>query len=165
MNTNKKIVTLLIVIILVMLGYFFIQKEHTAVPVVITATSTEPVGEAATSTTIVTHPVTPTSTPVTVPVTSTNMVTPADNGTTIMLTKGQRFGVAMGDTLEWTLSFDPSGIVTRVPNIATLRGEQGVYTATAIGTTTLHAIGAPICNPGEACPQFRQAVTVILVVK
>ncbi|MDB5194504.1 MAG: hypothetical protein JWN50_518 [Parcubacteria group bacterium] len=93
------------------------------------------------------------------------MVTQADNATTVSLVKGQRFGIAMGDTLEWSLTFDPTGIVTRVTNISTIRGEQGVYTATNTGTTVLHATGAPICNPGEACPQFRQAVTVTLVVR
>ena len=93
------------------------------------------------------------------------MITQADNNTTVTLAKGQRFGIAMGDTLEWSLNFDPTGIVTRVTNISTLRGEQGVYTATAAGSTTLQATGAPICNPGEACPQFRQAVTVKIVVK
>ena len=93
------------------------------------------------------------------------MITQADNGKTVLLAKGQRFGVAMGYDLDWSVVFDPTGIVTRVPNIMTLRGEQGVYTATAAGTTVLHATGAPICDPNQMCPQFRQAVNVTLVVR
>ena len=92
------------------------------------------------------------------------MITPADNGTTVHEPLGSRFGIAMGDTLEWTLDLNPQGIITRVRNIATLRGEQGVYTATARGTTKLTATGAPYCNDGEACPQFLEHVEVTIVV-
>lgn len=150
-------------------GYYAYAKGHSAPvpnPVVTVATSTQPAAASTTTTTTTTivTPV-PVSHPVPPAPSGSHMITQSDNGKTVTFTKGDRFGIAMGDTLQWSLSLDPSGIVTRVPNIMTLRGEQGVYTATAVGTTTLHATGAPICTPGQACPQFRQEVTVNIVVK
>ncbi|MDB5237216.1 MAG: hypothetical protein JWL88_318 [Parcubacteria group bacterium] len=156
-------------IVLVGMGAYYVSAMIKPASVPVVAAPAQPVkgGVLATTTAVIpvkVIPAKPVTTPPSKPATA-SMITQADNGKTVVLTKGQRFGIAMGDTLQWDLAFDPDGIVTRVPNIATLRGEQGVYTATAAGTTTLHATGAPICNAGEACPMFLQAVTVTIVVK
>ncbi|MDB5265160.1 MAG: hypothetical protein JWN64_731 [Parcubacteria group bacterium] len=165
---NQKHVIILglvsVIILIGIAGYFMLSvNTPPATPEVSTASST-PATELAstTTTTTVTTVTTPPETPAT---TEVNMVTQADDNTTVVLKHGQRFGIAMGDSLQWELSFDPTGIVTRVTNISTIRGEQGVYTASTVGTTTLHATGRPICNPDEMCAQFIKEITVTLVVK
>jgi hypothetical protein len=90
-------------------------------------------------------------------------ITNADNNETVTLTKGEQFDVAFGQGLNWSLAFDPVGIVTQVAT-STTAGIQGTFEAASASTTTLHATGAPICAAGEACPQFREEVTVTLVV-
>ena len=44
-------------------------------------------------------------------------------------------------------------------------GVQGVYMAKAPGTTTLGAIGRPVCTPGSICPQYRIAFTLTVHVR
>lgn len=99
--------------------------------------------------------------------TGMQVITPADNGTTVSLdyAKRERFVIQLGSTLDWTLAFSPADIITRVPNSTTADGIQGVYEADMPGTVTLRGTGAPICVAGQACPQFRQAVTVAFVIK
>lgn len=93
------------------------------------------------------------------------IITRADTGKTITLARDARFVIQMGSDLNWTIAFDPSGIISRVANSTTADGIQGVYSADVSGTTTLHATGAPICKPGYACPQFLVAVPVTIVVQ
>jgi len=106
-------------------------------------------------------PVTGTSTDTTGNVVITN----ADGNKTIEVHKGDRVAVQLGDTQNWSVEFDPTGILTRVPNILVIRGEQGVYTATATGTTTLKATGTAICAAGQACPMYAILFQTTIVVK
>ena len=87
----------------------------------------------------------------------------ADNGTTLHLAVGQQFLVDLGSTVDWSVTIADQGIVRRVPGVLVIRGAQGIYAALAPGTTTLSAIGSPICSSG-ACPQFRIAFRIALVV-
>lgn len=166
-NTSRTVLIVLACLVAVGIGGYFVfaqtMPQSVAAPV---ASSTQQTNNTPSPAPVTTTPApTPTPVPTPVPPTSVKMITQADNGKTVVLTKGQRFGVAFGDTLQWDLAFDPLGIVTRVTNIATLKGEQGVYTATAAGTTTLNASGRPICKPYEACAQFIQEVKVTIIVK
>jgi predicted secreted protein len=81
------------------------------------------------------------------------VVTSADNGQTITLSKNEHFVIQLSSNLKWTVVFDPSTGITHVGNTTTSAG-QGVYEADQVGTTVMHATGAPICNPGQACPDF-----------
>jgi predicted secreted protein len=92
------------------------------------------------------------------------VITNADNNTTIELSKNERFVIQLGGGLKWSLSFDPSTGISRVPNSTTADGIQGVYEADAVGTTTLHATGAPICAAHEACPMLLAVMTATFVV-
>ena len=96
---------------------------------------------------------------------ATAMITTADNNGTVVVTKGQHVAVQLGDSMNWLLNFEPDTILTRVKNIMVTRGEQGLYTATDVGTTTLSATGSPICNANEACPMYLMVMKTTIVVR
>jgi hypothetical protein len=73
-------------------------------------------------------------------------VTLADNGGTVLMQVGQRFLLDLGDTYNWAFSIDDQSIVSRVINILTIRGSQGLFEAHLAGTTVLHATGDPSCR-------------------
>lgn len=93
------------------------------------------------------------------------VITQASQGQTVELAKDERFAVELGDSLDWTLSWDPDGAITRVPNSIDTGGFQGIYEADTAGTATLTANGRPVCAAGEMCPQFIVNVTVRFDVK
>ncbi|MFZ2804167.1 MAG: MliC family protein [Patescibacteria group bacterium] len=108
-------------------------------------------------------PTSPTSTDEAATGTATVTVTMQSSGTAIHLKKGQSFLLNLGN-LKWTLSFDPADSMSKIPDSPESNGFQGAYEADAVGTTTLHGIGAPICNPGQACPMFLVNFTATIVV-
>ncbi|HUD04103.1 MAG TPA: hypothetical protein VMR73_01260 [Candidatus Paceibacterota bacterium] len=91
------------------------------------------------------------------------VVTQSDNNTTVHLAQGEQFVINLG-ALHWTLVFSPENIIGRVLNTPDNTG-QGIYEGLHAGTTTLHGTGAPICNPGQACPDFMEAMTITFVVE
>ena len=91
------------------------------------------------------------------------IVTQADNGATIHLAVGEQLLVDLGSTVTWSVAIADQGIVGRVPGVLVIQGAQGIYAALAPGTTTLSAIGSPVCSSG-ACPQFRIAFRITIVV-
>ncbi len=93
------------------------------------------------------------------------VITNADSNQTITVSKGDRVAVQLGDSQNWNVSFDPSDILVRVPNILVTRGEQGVYTAATTGTTTLTATGSAICAANQACPMYAILFKTTIVVK
>lgn len=119
-------------------GYLPIGPGTTATS---TATSTPPDGTAASSS-LETASTTP------------HIVTGADNGATIAYHVGDRFLVDLGAAQDWSVTVGDQSVVRRVPNIAVIRGAQGVYQALAAGTTTINAVGRPICAAGQACPMY-----------
>jgi hypothetical protein len=54
----------------------------------------------------------------------------------------------------WTVSIVDPAILAQVENIPLPSGEQGIYTAKKVGTTTISAEGRPHCDPGEMCAQY-----------
>ena len=92
------------------------------------------------------------------------VITQADNGRTLQLAVGQQLLVDLGSTLDWVVTVADQGVVGRVPGVLVIRGAQGLYVARGPGTTLLSAVGSPICASG-ACPQFRVAFSVTLVVR
>lgn len=105
------------------------------------------------------------STPL-VPDTSGNLdVTLPDNGRTVLMQVGQRFLLDLGDTYDWNLNIVDQNIVSRVLNIMTIRGSQGLFEAHTTGTTTLQATGDPLCRQSQpACMMpsvlFQVTITV-----
>jgi len=145
MKTGLIVVISLAVVIFVLLGVIFFYPPTTKAPVVVPVTPPIATSTVSTSTA-------PASTPLT--------VTQADNGSTIHLMQGERFTLAFGTGLTWHFMFEPDGIIT---GSATAAG--GNFEAAASGTATLRASGAPICDPGKACPQFIVETVITFVVQ
>jgi hypothetical protein len=68
---------------------------------------------------------------------------------------GDSFHLSLGSGLHWRGLKSASTIVS-VTNIvaASTGGLTATVTATAPGSTTLSASGAPVCAPSQACPQI-----------
>ena len=73
-------------------------------------------------------------------------VTLADEGMTVRLRVGDRFLLNLGDPYIWNVSIADPAIVSRVVNIAVVRGAQGVYEGRAAGETRLEAVGDLPCR-------------------
>ncbi len=73
-------------------------------------------------------------------------VTLGDDGKTITLKVGDRFLLALGSGYDWTVNVANQAIISRVVNITVVSGAQGVYEAKAAGSTTLTAVGNPVCR-------------------
>lgn len=100
------------------------------------------------------------------PLSSLPTVTLADDGQTITLQPGQRFLLDLGADYNWTVTVDDPAIVSRVVNVLTIRGSQGLYEAHQPGRTTLSATGDPICRQaqppcGAPSRLFRLQVVVV----
>ncbi|GEM_PF-1900281 len=92
-------------------------------------------------------------------------ITRASDGQTIHVPLDGSVTVRLGEDLDWTVSFDPQGVLQSRPGVGTLaRGVQAVLRAAQPGTTTMTAEGRPHCNPGQACAQFIVSVIVTIVV-
>src|SRR5205814_5480253 len=76
----------------------------------------------------------------------TRTVTLSDDGRTIDMVVGERFLLALGDQLDWTVRVADPRVVGRVVNVTVVRGAQGLYEARQPGTTTLEATGDPPCR-------------------
>ena len=66
-------------------------------------------------------------------------ITPVDDGKTLTLQVGDRFALKLGEEPNWTVSVADPSVVSRVVNILTIRGVQGIYEAHQVGRTTLTA--------------------------
>lgn len=110
----------------------------------------------------------PQSTPTPEPLptgTSNLQVTLQDSGKTITLHVSDSFLLYLGDTYQWTVEIADQAIVSRVPNIMVIRGAQGIYTAHAVGITTLSATGNPACyysKPPCLMPSILFQVTIVV---
>lgn len=92
------------------------------------------------------------------------VVTLADSGRSIVIPRGSRFLLDLGGT-DWTVRVADPSIVSRVPNIAVIRGAQGVYEAHQLGQTTITATGAPPCrtaHPPCAIADVTFQVTIVV---
>jgi hypothetical protein len=92
-------------------------------------------------------------------------VTLDDNGKTISLQVGQQFLLDLGEEYTWTVTVADPAIVSRVVNVTVIRGAQGLYEAHQAGSTTLTAVGDPVCRQAQppcAAPsiQFQIDITV-----
>jgi hypothetical protein len=92
-------------------------------------------------------------------------VTLADNGKTIHMKVGQSFLLKLGETYDWSITVSDQNVISRVKNIAVIRGAQGVYDAIAKGNAILSAVGDPQCRtatPACSSPSVMFSVTLIV---
>ena len=73
-------------------------------------------------------------------------VTQENNNQTIELKTGQTFLLKLGEEHMWNVEIDNDDVVSRVKNIAVIRGAQGVYEAKMPGSVTLSAAGDLPCR-------------------
>lgn len=77
---------------------------------------------------------------------------------------GQSFLLNLG-TEGWLVTLADQTVVSRVINIAVVRGAQGVYKAHAPGQTTLDAVGpspCPTATPACGAPQRVFRITIVV---
>lgn len=94
---------------------------------------------------------------------SVKTVTLEQNRQTISLHQGETFLLKLGEIYQWNIVIDHPEVISRIPNIAVVRGAQGVYRAIQAGTATLSADGDPLCRQSKpACmmPSIRFSVQV-----
>ncbi len=87
----------------------------------------------------------------------TGTVTLANNNQLITLHVDETFLLKLGEGYQWTINLDNQNVISRVPNIAVVRGAQGIYRAHLPGTATLTASGDPDCRqsvPACAIPSI-----------
>jgi hypothetical protein len=107
------------------------------------ATSTGTTSSSVSVTGVPSNPLPPTAE---TPSSDHSQVTLADSGTSITLHVGQTFLLNLGDQYDWNINVADQTVLSRVKNIAVIRGAQGVYQALKAGTTTLMAGGDPPCR-------------------
>ena len=94
------------------------------------------------------------------------VVTLDDQGKRIQMEAGQSFLLKLGEVYAWEVTVSDQNVVSRVRNIAVVRGAQGVYNALQAGTATLTATGDPQCRQSKpACGMPSLLFTVTVVVK
>jgi hypothetical protein len=98
---------------------------------------------------------------------SPEAVTLDDNGKTVMLKVGDRFLLNLGmDVYEWSLNIDNQDVLSRVKNIMTIKGSQGLFEALKPGQATLTATGDPLCaKEAPACKMPSMLFTINVVVQ
>ena len=73
-------------------------------------------------------------------------ITQENNNQTIELNVGDTFLLKLGEEHIWNVEIDNDDVVSRVKNIAVIRGAQGVYEAKMPGSATLSASGDLPCR-------------------
>lgn len=73
-------------------------------------------------------------------------ITRNDQGQTVIVKLGESFLLQLGDEYIWDINLSDPTVISRVKNIAVIRGAQGVYETLKAGTVTLSASGDPLCR-------------------
>ncbi len=95
--------------------------------------------------------------------TAPEKITKDMNEKTLYYNVGDRFSLTLGEE-TWDIAVSDPTIISRVKNIATIKGTQGVYTADKAGKTTLSGQGRPVCPPDTMCAQYIIDFSVQIVV-
>lgn len=106
-----------------------------------------------------------TSIPIVPTVDGQKIITLDDQGKTLSLTVGDSFLLKLGDQYTWDVTISDQNVVSRVKNIAVVRGAQGVYNTTQSGTVTLSAAGDPPCRQSQppcAMPSIQFMITIVV---
>lgn len=70
-------------------------------------------------------------------------------GGTITVRDGERFLLNLGEGYDWTVTIADERMLSRMVNVAVVRGAQGMYEAKQPGSTTLTATGEPVCRQSQ----------------
>jgi hypothetical protein len=92
-------------------------------------------------------------------------VTLTDDGSTVALEPGQRFLLDLGEGYDWAVTVADQAVLSRVVNVLTIRGSQGLYEAHQVGKTLLTAAGEPVCRQAQppcAIPSRLFRLTVVV---
>lgn len=103
------------------------------------------------------------ATPTNIP--ESKIVTLADDGQVITLQVNETFLLKLGEGYDWNITLSDQSIVSRVPNVLVVRGAQGIYRAHKEGSSTLTAIGDPVCrqtSPPCAAPSRMFRINVVV---
>jgi len=93
------------------------------------------------------------------------IITRDAKGQTFTMVVGESILVQLGDQYTWEITISDDSVLSRVKNIAVIRGAQGVYEAKKAGTVTVSAAGDPLCRQSKpACgmPSILLDFTVIV---
>ncbi len=93
------------------------------------------------------------------------IVTLDNDSQTIIIKVNETFLLKLGEEYDWNITIDDQMVLSRVVNVAVVRGAQGIYIAHKEGRTNLTAIGDPVCRReqppcGAPSRQFRINVVV-----
>jgi hypothetical protein len=77
------------------------------------------------------------------------VITLDDQGRTVTLAVGESFLLKLGEVYSWDVSISDQAVLSRVRNIAVVRGAQGIYLANQAGSVTLSAAGDPQCRQSQ----------------
>jgi ABC-type transport system substrate-binding protein len=109
-------------------------------------------------------PETPTS--VTTDPGGNKVVTRDFQGQTLNLAVGEGFLLKLGEEYTWDITISDQTVLSRVKNIAVIRGAQGVYDGLKPGTVTVSASGDPLCRQSKpACGMASIQIEFTVVVK
>jgi hypothetical protein len=93
-------------------------------------------------------------------------VTLDDQGKTVNMNVGDSFLLKLGEQYNWDIAISDQAVLSRVKNIAVIRGAQGIYDALQAGTVTLSATGDPLCRQSQpACEMPTILFSVKVTVK
>ncbi len=93
------------------------------------------------------------------------VVTLADDGKTFTIKVGERFLLMLGEDYQWSPISSDLSVLSRVPNIAVIRGAQGIYEAHKPGQAELTATGDLPCRsatPPCMAPSRLFKVTIVV---
>jgi hypothetical protein len=107
----------------------------------------------------------PTPTPLVAPP-GEYILTPTDNGATIVVSQSQTVLVLLGRSLHWQVSVTGSTILVGDPKVALVPGAQAILTANKPGRATVTAIGNPSCRTAKpACSTSPTKIVVRFIVQ
>lgn len=93
-------------------------------------------------------------------------ITFEDNGKTFHYNVGDSFLLNLGtDVFEWTVTVENQNVVALRVGVMVIKGAQGLFDALGPGTTTLTAVGDPLCrksSPPCGAPTILYKVTLIV---
>lgn len=93
-------------------------------------------------------------------------ITLEDNGKTFNLHVGEGFLLKLGEGYDWQINISDQNVLSRVKNMAVIRGAQGIYQALKPGTVSVSATGDPECRKSRpACGMPSILVEFTVVVK
>lgn len=97
---------------------------------------------------------------------SASTITFADGGKTFYYHPGDSFLLNLGDEIyEWSATVEDQNVIALRVGVMVIKGAQGLYDALTPGTTTLTAVGDPLCrkaSPPCGTPTILFKVTIVV---